>query len=201
MFIGLDVPILRLKDIAPAALQRLEPPPEGFFRCFGFPIFRCLYCGNSVCEILLRMLFHWNPSAAFRGFIDGMDQFQGAEAFPACNSDFPAVENRICHVLQLAPVKFAVGDQRTAGILYGGCCAGNRFCHFRFLIKTAARDLVVFQQDGATCAGQFQAFRVSRCAGSACLQITERSVAEAQRDGDRILHFNSVQALCRVCRI
>ena len=108
MFIGLDVPILRLKDIAPAALQRLEPPPEGFFRCFGFPIFRCLYCGNSVCEILLRMLFHWNPSAAFRGFIDGMDQFQGAEAFPACNSDFPAVENRICHVLQLAPVKFAV---------------------------------------------------------------------------------------------
>lgn len=66
---------------------------------------------NSVCEILLRMLFHWNPSAAFRGFIDGMDQFQGAEAFPACNSDFPAVENRICHVLQLAPVKFAVGDQ------------------------------------------------------------------------------------------
>ena len=30
MFIGLDIPILRLKDIAPAALQRLEPPPEGF---------------------------------------------------------------------------------------------------------------------------------------------------------------------------
>ena len=48
MFIGLDVPILRLKDIAPAALQRLEPPPEGFLHCLGFPVSRCLHRGNSV---------------------------------------------------------------------------------------------------------------------------------------------------------